>query len=281
MTSVRPAAVAGSFYPASVAELNALLDDCFNASPLGPQGTRETNLHIIAGLVPHAGPIYSGPCAAHLYSRLDPSIERVILLGIDHRGRGERASLSPWDRWHTPLGNVPVDGEFNALLEGQVKFLRRDARAHTGEHSIEIQLPFLQRQLDEFAVVPISLSQLSVAECAELGAAIADACKTASPRNRPKVILASSDLNHYLSPKPNTKLDRIALTKVLALDPAGLLRVVEENDISMCGALPTAVMLFAALELGASHANLLKHCHSGDIAPMRKVVGYASIAIAL
>jgi hypothetical protein len=178
------------------------------------------------------------------------------------------------------LGNVQVDGQLNTLLEGQVKFLRRDARAHTGEHSIEIQLPFLQRQLDEFAVVPISLSHLSVAECAELGVAIAGTCKRASAQNQPQLILASSDLNHYLSPQQNTKLDRIALTKVLALDPAGLLRVVEEHDISMCGALPTAVMLFAALELGASHANLLKHCHSGDVAPMRKVVGYASVAIA-
>lgn len=279
MISVRPPAVAGTFYPAEAGELGALLDHCFNSSPLGPQGTRAAHPGMIAGMVPHAGPIYSGPCAAHLYARLDRSIDRVIVLGVDHRARGHKASLGPWKRWRTPLGEVEVGDAMSDYLLARVGFLNRDARAHSGEHSIEIQLPFLQRALEAFALAPISLTFLSVDECATLAAAIAALCEAEAAEKRKIMILASSDLNHYLSPRQTEELDRFALDQVLALNPAGLLRVVEEKDISMCGVLPTAVMLFAAQALGAKAARLLKHCHSGDVAPMSKVVGYASVAI--
>jgi len=107
MTSaVRPAAVAGSFYPAAAEELSALLDNCFNASSLGPGGAREPDPSIIGGMVPHAGPIYSGPCAAHFYARLESPVQRIILLGVNHRTRGHKAALSPWRRWQIPLGDM-------------------------------------------------------------------------------------------------------------------------------------------------------------------------------
>jgi hypothetical protein len=279
MASIRPAAVAGAFYPGDAEELRALLDDCFNISRLGPQGTGKPNLSMIAGMVPHAGPIFSGPCAAHLYTRLAAPIQRIIILGVNHRGRGCKAALSPWDRWRTPLGEVSVDNKITEFLEAQVRFLKRDAQAHSEEHSIEVQLPFLQRELHEFTFVPISLSHLSIDDCAELGAAIADAQKAEIVKESRTVILASSDLNHYVSPRQIVELDQLAINQVLALDPEGLLRVVEDKGISMCGVLPTAVMLFAAKLLGAKRASLLKHCHSGDVTPMRKVVGYASVEI--
>lgn len=279
MSHIRAPAVAGSFYPADADELGMLLDDCFVSSPLGPQGVSAPNSALVAGMVPHAGPVYSGPCAAHLYAQLEPSVQRVILLGVNHRARGHKASLSPWDQWNTPLGNVVVANEISDYLESQVKFLRRDEAAHSQEHSIEIELPFLTRVLDEFKFVPISLSYLSVEECAELGGAIADVYETASTHNLRTVILASSDLSHYLSPDQTDTLDRIVLDRILALDPVGLLEVVEKKDITMCGALPSAVMLYAANALGVKRARLLKHCHSGDVAPMRNVVGYASVAL--
>jgi AmmeMemoRadiSam system protein B len=165
------------------------------------------------------------------------------------------------------------------FLEARAKFLRRDKDAHAEEHSIEIQLPFLQRVLRQFELVPISLSHLSVDECAELGAAIAEAYKTNTAAIRETVILASSDLSHYLSPQKTERLDRMALDQVLDLNPEGLVRTVEDNNITMCGVLPTAAMLFAAKSLGAKRVKLLKHCHSGDVTPMRKVVGYASVAL--
>jgi AmmeMemoRadiSam system protein B len=273
--------VAGSFYPADPVALNGLIDECFVSSPLGPQGTKPVSFAMIAGMAPHAGYVYSGPCAAHLYSSLDPAVKRVIVLGVNHWARGHRASLSPWQSWRTPLGEVAIDQALSDILEARLKFLKPDAPAHAQEHSIEVQLPFLERILGDFTFLPISLSHLSEEECAELGAAIADLCKTDADAEQKTVILASSDLSHYLSPKETDKLDRMALEPVLAVDPSGLLRVVEEEDISMCGVLPTAVMLFAAAALGVKRARLLKHCHSGDVSPMRKVVGYASVAFEL
>lgn len=281
MEQVRSPAVAGSFYPADPLELNGLIDECFVSSPLGPKGTRPAPSAMIAGMAPHAGYVYSGPCAAHLYSSLDPAVKRVIVLGVNHWARGHRASLSPWQTWRTPLGEVAVDQELSDILEARVKFLKPDAPAHAQEHSIEVQLPFLERVLADFTILPISLSHLSEEECAELGAATADLCKTAAVSKQKTLILASSDLSHYLSPKETEKLDRMALERVLALDAPGLLRVVEKENISMCGVLPTAVMLFAAAALGVKRARLLKHCHSGDVSPMRKVVGYASVAFEL
>jgi AmmeMemoRadiSam system protein B len=278
MDSVRRPAVAGSFYPADADELGVLLNECFVSSPLGPQGASMPNPALAGGVVPHAGPVYSGPCAAHLYCQLEPSVRRIILLGVNHRAHGHKASLSPWDRWRTPLGDVIVDDDLGDFLESRIEFLKRDGAAHAEEHSIEIQLPFLQRVLDEFQFVPISLSYLSAEECAELGSAIAAVFVSDAKKTR-TVILASSDLSHYLSPRQTDELDRIALDRVLALDPVGLLEVVEENDITMCGVLPTAVMLYAANALGTKRARLLQHCHSGDVTPMRNVVGYASVAI--
>jgi AmmeMemoRadiSam system protein B len=277
MTSVRPTAVAGSFYPAAVDELKTLLDDCFTKSPLGPRGVSTPWSDLIAGMVPHAGPIYSGPCAAHLFARLDPTISRVILIGVNHRAHGHRASLSPWEAWRTPLGDVTVDQELNACLEARVEFLKREPAAHVEEHSIELQLPFLQRTLRQFTFTPISLAHLSPDECAELGAAIA-ACGRSGAKT---LILASSDLSHYLSPDETNALDQLAVDQVLAMNPQGLLQITEQKNITMCGVIPTAVMLFAAKALGVKRATLLKHCHSGDVTPMRKVVGYASVALQL
>lgn len=279
MERIRPPAVAGSFYPSNAAELEVVLDDCFRTSPLGPRGQEAHASTLIAGMAPHAGYLYSGPCAAHLYARLPDTLERVIIVGVNHWARGHRAALSPADAWQTPWGSVPVDQEFNASLEQRARFLKKDELAHAQEHSIEVQLPFLQRVLRQFTFVPISLSDVSPEECSELGSALAAVCKLDSaPQNR-TLILASTDLSHYLSPRETNKLDQIALERVLHCDPVRLLTVVDQENISMCGVRPTAVMLYAANLLGVTLARLLKHCHSGDVTPMRKVVGYASVVL--
>lgn len=281
MKRARPPAVAGSFYPSNVSDLNGCLDECFDLSPLGPQRSRGPSPTLVAGMVPHAGFVYSGPCAAHLYARLDTSVRSVILLGVNHWARGHRAATSPWDCWQTPLGQVPVDIQLQDFLASRVAFLKEDDRAHGDEHSIEVQLPFLQRVLGEFTFVPVSLSHLEISECGELGRAIADACRAGSDCGVRTVVLASSDLSHYLLPEETEELDHLALKSVIAQDAAGLLEVVDRRNISMCGVLPTAVMLLAANALGARNAQLLKHCHSGDVQAMNKVVGYASVALEL
>ena len=281
MDRIRPAAVAGSFYPSEAEELGRLIDECFESSPLGPQGDKSPSSSLIGGLVPHAGYVYSGPCAAHFYSLLENSIQRVILLGVNHQARGHRAALSPADFWQTPLGAVRIDQELSHLLQGEVNFLKQDEAAHAREHSIEVQLPFLQRVLGDFSLVPISLAHISIEECIELGTAIADLLRNNRQSRTKPIMIASSDLSHYLSPKETTELDGIALEQVLALNPRALIAAAERENITMCGLLPTAVMLFAANLLDVKQACLLKHCHSGDVTPMRKVVGYASVALEL
>jgi AmmeMemoRadiSam system protein B len=177
------------------------------------------------------------------------------------------------------LGAVAVDQELNHLLQDAVPFLKQDEFAHAREHSIEVQLPFLQRVLGKFSLIPVSLAHISMEECVELGAALAGVLRDNQKSGTQTVMIASSDLSHYLSPKETTELDEIALEQVLALNPRALIAVVERKNITMCGLFPTAVMLFAANALGVNQAYLLKHCHSGDVAPMRKVVGYASVAL--
>src|SRR5262245_55837702 len=279
MDRIRPAAVAGSFYPSEAEELGRLIDECFESSPLGPRGDKSPSSSLIGGLVPHAGYVYSGPCAAHFYALLDNSIQRVILLGVNRQARDHRAALSRADFWQTPLGIVRIDQESNQLLQGAVHFLKQDEVAHTREHSIEVQLPFLQRVLGEFVLIPILLAHISIEECVELGTAVADLLRNHRQSGSRTVVMASSDLSHYLSPRETTELDGIALEQVLALNPRALIEAAERENITMCGLFPTAVLLSAANILGAKQACLLKHCHSGEVAPMRKVVGYASVAI--
>lgn len=279
MQWIRPPAVAGSFYPSDRDELNLSLDNCFNAHPLGPAGHASPNPGFVAAMVPHAGYVYSGPCAAHVYARLPQEVRRIILIGVNHGSSGHRAALSSCAAWRTPLGDVLIDHEFNDRLEQRVVFLKRDEFAHSREHSIEVQLPFLQRTLGDFSFVPICLAEVSREECAELGAAIAEVCETVSAAAAKSIILASSDLSHYLSPKKTDQLDAVALQPMLDRDAAQLLATVEQKNITMCGVRPAAVMLYAANRLGAKTARVLKHYHSGDIAPMRSVVGYASVSL--
>jgi len=279
MDRIRRAAVAGSFYPAEPAELEKLIEDCFVSNPLGPLGARASRHSLLGGMVPHAGYIYSGPCAAHFYSALERNTACAIVLGVNHRARGWKAALSDAHSWETPLGDVDVDQRLKETLKTRVPFLKDDDLAHLEEHSIEVQLPFLQRVLAEFTILPISLSYLSADECRELGEAVAHLYETNQSAGKKTLLIASSDLSHYLSPQETERLDRLALEQVLALDPAALLRTVKQRDISMCGVLPTATFLFAANALGAKRAFLLKHCHSGDAVPMTEVVGYASVAV--
>jgi AmmeMemoRadiSam system protein B len=277
MDQIRPAAVAGSFYPSNPEELNRLIDECFESSPLGPQGNQSPSPSLIGGLVPHAGYIYSGPCAAHFYASLDKAIGRVVLLGVNHQVRGHRAATSPADFWQTPLGSVRIDQESNHWLEREVSFLSQDEAAHASEHSIEVQLPFLQRVLGDFSLLPISLAHISMEECVELGTAVAGLLRNHNQSGTRTIVMASSDLSHYLSPKATDELDGIALDQIQSLNPNALIAVAERENITMCGLLPTAVSLFVVNCLDAKNARLLKHCHSGDVIPMRKVVGYASV----
>lgn len=279
MESIRPAAVAGSFYPAEAEDLKDLVSECFDSHPLGPKGYRAPSASLLGGMVPHAGYAYSGPCAAHLYTRLDRATSLAVIIGVNHRAQGAHAALSPAETWQTPLGRVRIDREAGNRLRDEIDFLTEDERAHRDEHSIEVQLPLLQTILGEFHFLPISLSHVSEAECRRLGEAVARLYEAKTSAGAKVALLASSDLSHYLSPEETERLDRMALEEFVALDASGLLQTVSDNNITMCGVIPAAVLLFAAQALKARGARLLRHCHSGDVAPMRQVVGYASVAV--
>lgn len=275
---IRGPSVANMFYPADARALRRALGECLSHRSLGPGGFLDPSDNLVGGMVPHAGYVYSGPCAAHLYARLRKDIESVVLLGVDHRGQRSKAEVSSADYWATPLGQIPVDAALCRRLTDLVDFLKWDDWPYVDEHSIEVQLPFLQEVLESFTLVPISLSHLSEEECRRLGMALAQVWEETHSQRR-LLILASSDLSHYLPPAETERFDRMALEPVISLDAQALLRTVAKEQISMCGVFPTAVLLFAARAIGATEARLLKHYHSGEVEPMTGVVGYASVSI--
>ena len=268
---VRPPAVAGTFYEGAPERLVRQVDACFAANPPAP----EQKQRFLGAVVPHAGLMYSGHVAAAFYALADLP-KRLVILCPNHTGAGHFAAVNRQGAWRTPLGEIAIDTALADALMAKTPLLAEDLRAHAREHSLEVQLPFLQRLLGDFTFVPICLGAHRYDYAEEIGRAIAEVLKT-----EPDVaILASSDLNHYEDQRETLRKDQLAIDQVLARNPQELWRVVDEYDVSMCGFIPTATMLVAANELGASDARLIKHATSGDVnGDYSHVVGYASIAI--
>jgi AmmeMemoRadiSam system protein B len=220
--------------------------------------------------------MYSGHVAAAFYA-LAEMPRRLIILCPNHTGAGHFAAIQREGAWRTPLGDAAIDARLADALMAKTKLLAEDARAHAREHSLEVQLPFLQRILPDFTFVPICLGAHRYDYAEEIGRAIADVIKT---ETEPIAILASSDLNHYEDQRETLRKDQLAIEQVLARNPGELWRVVDEYDVSMCGFIPTTTMLIAVNELGASNARLIKHATSGDVnGDYSHVVGYASVVV--
>lgn len=269
---VRPPAVAGTFYESSPDRLRRQVDACFAGNPPAPSEKEP----LLGAVVPHAGLMYSGHVAAAIYARADLP-KRLIILCPNHTGAGHFAAVNREGAWRTPFGDVPIDTPLADALMARTPLLADDTRAHAREHSLEVQLPFLQRILGDFTFVPLCLGAHRYDYAEEIGRAIAGVVRE---QDAPVAILASSDLNHYQDQRETLRKDQLAIDQVLALDPRELWRVVDEYDVSMCGFIPTTAMLVAANELGAREAKLIKHATSGDVnGDYSHVVGYASIAI--
>jgi AmmeMemoRadiSam system protein B len=267
--TIRPPAVAGAFYEGTPERLRAQVDACFDAIP-------EKKERFIGAVVPHAGLMYSGHVAAAFYGMAELP-KRFVILCPNHTGAGHFAAINREGAWRTPFGDAAIDSTLADALMAKTKLLAEDRSAHAREHSLEVQLPFLQRLLgDDFTFVPICLGAHRLDYAEEIGRAIAEVLK----EERDVAILASSDLNHYEDQQSTLRKDQLAIDQVLARNPQELWRVVDEYDISMCGFIPTTTMLVAANELGASNARLIKHATSGDInRDYSHVVGYASIIV--
>ena len=266
----RPPAVAGTFYEGTPERLRAQVDACFAANATPAQKER-----FIGAVVPHAGLMYSGHVAAAFYG-LAELPKRFVILCPNHTGAGHFAAINREGAWRTPFGEAAIDARLADALMAKTNLLAEDASAHAREHSLEVQLPFLQQLVPDFTFVPICLGAHRYDYAEEIGRAIAEVLKD----ERDVAILASSDLNHYEDQQSTLRKDQLAIDQVLALNPRELWRVVDEYDVSMCGFIPTTTMLVAANELGASSARLIKHATSGDInGDYSHVVGYASILV--
>jgi len=263
---IREPAVAGAFYVGGRQALAAEVDRLLSPTP-----DRTRALGVV---VPHAGYVYSGAVAGAVYGRLElPG--RVIVLGPNHTGLGRStAALWPGGAWRTPLGEVPVDLPLTAAL-GAAPGVAPDPLAHLREHALEVQVPFLQRARPDVSIAALCLAHLSYPACAALGEAVARAAREAGA-----LVVASSDMSHYLPAEEARARDHRALEPLLALDPEGLYRVVHAEDISMCGIVPATVMLVAARALGATRAELVRYAHSGEVnGDVRRVVGYAGVIV--
>jgi AmmeMemoRadiSam system protein B len=221
--------------------------------------------------------MYSGHVAGAVFGRL-PKRPTYIILCPNHTGRGAPLAIMSSGEWLTPLGRVPVDSALARLLRRSCHLLMEDAEAHEDEHSLEVQLPFLQRSVGEFKFVPIAIGVGGYSGLESLGHSIAQAVGPTVP----VMIIASSDMNHYEPDSLTRQKDRKAIDKILALDPPGLYEVLRHDDISMCGYGPTIAMLTAAKDLGAQSAELIKYATSADTSGDRDaVVGYAGIVVSL
>ena len=285
---MRYPAVAGAFYEGSRESLVRQIERCYT-SPLGPGAVPKPQRgpKRLVGLVcPHAGYQYSGPVAAHSYAALasDGLREAYAVLGPNHYGAGAPLATTHHD-WETPLGTVPIDPDLlKAIAKPPVE---DDVAAHRHEHSIEVQLPFLQHLAPSLRFVPVCMAFQEYDLAVEVGGLLAEALQ-----GRDALLIASSDFSHVgmnynqMPPRGQTapgyakSQDAKALEKILALDPKGLQDRVAKDDISMCGYGPITAMLVAAKKLGAREAKLLKYGSSSDVSGDRDMaVGYGAIAV--
>lgn len=266
----RPPAVAGRFYPADP-ELLAREIEALTKRPAAAQTPRPA----FGVMVPHAGYIYSGAIAGQTFASVEPAT-RALVTAPNHTGRGARQALFAGARFGLPGGDVPADRELVDALLARAG-LTADSVAHEREHAVEVALPFLRARAASVRVAALCLGHLTLAECRRLGENIAHVVAGCRPR---PLLVASSDMSHYLTAAEAAALDALAIERILALDPAGLYRTVLERGISMCGFVPTTVMLFAALALGARGAELVRYGHSGERSgDHERVVGYAGVIV--
>jgi AmmeMemoRadiSam system protein B len=277
MTAVlRRAAVAGSWYPGTASAIAAEVDSYLDAARAAPPPGR------LVGLVsPHAGLRYSGPVAAYGYGLLrglagEPGAT-VVMVGPSHRAAFGGVALHARGAWETPLGRAPIDEELaRAVLDADPSVVFDDPGAHSAEHSLEMQMPFLQRLLPGLRIVPLLMGSQSRREVEALAAALGKALA-----GRPALLVASSDLSHYEPAAVANRLDAVVVDEVSRFDEGALLRRLEAHHNVACGGGPVVAVMKAARALGADRASVLKYGDSGDVGERDKshVVGYLSAAL--
>jgi len=265
---IREPAVAGTFYPSDPIEINQFI-----------KITSKNNIkkeEVLGAIVPHAGYIYSGKVASIVFSQIKIP-DTVIILAPNHTGIG--ASVSIWNdgKWLFPGGEIEIDSTFTNNLLNKSDYIEISPEAHKYEHSIEVELPFLYFYNKNIKIVPLVFFPFDYRYCLNIGELIAD---TIIESGKPALIIASSDMSHYLNADEAKQLDNLAFNAIEKLDSKELYLTVKNNNISMCGYIPATIMLAATKKLGAVKSELLIYSNSGDINnDYSSVVSYAGIII--
>lgn len=277
---IRYARNAGSWYAGTEASLRKQLEvECFlhtlgpkRIPHLNPKGSRR----IVGLLCPHAGYMYSGPIAAHSYEALaeDGAPKTVVVIGPNHTGMGSGVSIMLEGSWRTLLGDTVIDSEMAKKIQKASSYIDIDEQAHAYEHSIELQLPFLQYILgSDFKFVPLCMLLQDLEVAVDVGKAVASALQGADA-----IVIASSDMTHYEPQASAEKKDHAAIEAMSGLDVGELYRAVNSLNISMCGVGPAAVTITTSKLLAAEKGTLLKYATSGDITRDKSaVVGYCAM----
>jgi MEMO1 family protein len=261
-------AVADRFYPGNPAALSHEVQNLIGTGKIQKQ-------RALAVVSPHAGYIYSGGVAAKTFGQVVVP-ETVIILGPNHHGQGTEIALST-TTWEMPMGEVRIDSDLAENLLAKSSLIKKDELAHRFEHSLEVQIPFLQQMQQHLTIVPLVISHISYPMCEKVAAVIAECIKESG---KDVLLVASSDMTHYETRASATKKDAMVLDKLLALDPAGLYLTVVNKRITMCGFIPTTIALLAAKQLGARQASLVQYTDSGEVSgDTDQVVGYAGVVI--
>jgi len=264
----RKPAVAGYFYSASPSGLSREVQQYIETS-----AQKEKAIGILS---PHAGLIYSGAVAGAVYSRIEFP-QTFILIGPNHTGVDKPISIMLEGEWEMPTGSLEIDKVLAKKILKYAAEVEEDNLAHSMEHSLEVQLPFILYFSSHVKIVPIVMMTDSLNSCRLLGKAIAEAIKET---DYPVTVVASSDMTHYELDSIARQKDNQAIDRVISLDPEGLYETVIKNGISMCGFIPATTMLFAAKRLGAKEALLMKYMTSGEVSgDYDHVVGYAGMII--
>jgi AmmeMemoRadiSam system protein B len=264
---LRHPAVAGRFYQGTADSLRQQVQGFV------VPGEKRKALGILS---PHAGLVYSGSVAGAVYSNVQLP-DTIVLIGPNHTGLGAPVSLMAHGSWETPLGIVDIDEPLARSILSRSPRIREDSLAHLKEHSLEVQLPFIQYFKKEFKIVPIQMLDVRLETCLELGEAIVQGIQE---QGHDVLIVASSDMSHYERAAVAKEKDEKAIKKILDLDPKGLYDTIKQHGITMCGYGPAVVMLVACKLLGATKAELVKYTNSGEVSgDYEQVVGYAGIVV--
>ncbi len=265
---IRLPAVAGQFYPDNPKELSSLVQRYTR------EKSKQEKVHAKACLVPHAGYIYSGHVAGAVFSRIALP-KKIVLLGVRHYPRGEALAILSAGEWRTPLGDVRIDEELAKRVSAACPALREDEVAHSREHSLEVELPFLQVLNAQFTFVPVAIGTIRYQELVDVGNGLA---QVLAENAEQILVVTSSDMNHYESDERTRWKDRLAIEPMLDVDASGLYEACRRESISMCGLGPAVVMLTAMHKLGVKTAELVRYATSGDVSGDReRVVGYAGM----